>query len=135
MADEIIGGEEAATAISATVFSCGAASATLVRAPSRPFAADTRLFQTTAVDSLGNRYVVDRSAVTVRPVVLTFPRVTAAELAALRTFLYTTVAGARTKFTWTDSAAVAHTVRLTAWHWRQTGPAWFQVDMQLEETL
>lgn len=118
-----------------TTFTLGAVSVALERDPVRPFAADTSRYQQTGLDSAGNRYVTDRSAVTSRPVSLVFPRVTAAEFTALRDFLNTTVASSRRVFTWTDHAAVEHTVRLNAWKHQQTHPHWWRVELTLTEII
>ena len=114
-------------------FSYGATTCSIARPPLREMPLPEPLSQLSGVDSAGNRYVVSRP-VRVRTLTVIFPRVTAAELADLKTFLTATVAGARRQFTWHDGSA-GHAVRLTGWSWQQIDPAWYRIELTLEEVL
>jgi len=116
-------------------FTLGSVTASISRDPVRPLAADTSLFQQTGLDSAGNRYVTDRSGLSTRPVSLIFPHISGAELESLKTFLTVTVAGSRFPFTWTDNLGGAHDMRLTSWRWIQVTPAWYRVELNMEETV
>ena len=118
-----------------TTFTRGAATITLGYPQSRPFQADSSIPQQTGMVTTGAIYAYDRSGATVRTLAPVWPRVTAVELAALKTFLTGTVGGARQRFTWTDDLGIVRTVRYVNLTWQETGPDRFRVTLNLEESV
>lgn len=103
--------------------------------PVRPFTLPCPLPQQDGLDSTGNRYVYDRSAVITRNLTIELPRVTSAELTAVLTFFHGTILGNRYQFWWTDHDGAVRLVRYLSHVWQQRTTVWYRLTVSLCETL
>lgn len=121
-----------------TRFTYGATTVQFARDPARPGGIAPRLPQQRERDSDGAVYVYAKTAEGRTAHRLRFDghnAVDDATLAALKSFLRTTVLGVRRSFTWTDHLGTERTVRFQSprLNWRPVGPDRNAVEILLEE--
>lgn len=118
------------------LFQSGAVSVQFNTPPTRDGGESPELIQATGYDSDGVLWCYDKGRILRTRYGLTFPRVSDAILAALRSFETGTVRGNRTAFTWYDHAGTTRTVRISGeLRHQQIGPDRHRVQIDLEEEL